>query len=102
MNNKPEWQQTLDSIQDDDTKIARLILLLSMPVESHEAIKYLISQAKKQGREEALDVAEDLWGLVCNVNGGNLGKETLEWHSAFTRIRKKYLKILSKLTKNNE
>lgn len=45
--------------------------------------------------EEQDDLLDDMWGLICNVNGGIVEEEKLEWYEAFKRIRDKYHTHLS-------
>jgi hypothetical protein len=38
------------------------------------------------------DLVDALFGLACNVNGGDLSKQTPEWREAFDRARDEYAK----------
>jgi len=52
-----------------------------------------IQQALAEERERMVekdDLLDDMWGLICNVNGGIVEKERPEWYEAFLRIRAKY------------
>jgi len=60
-----------------------------------------IAQAIAEERERVVDkddLLDDMWGLICNVNGGIVEKEKPEWYTAFLRIRAKYFVSLDKLT----
>ena len=41
------------------------------------------------------DLLEEMWGIICNVNNGNLSDERKEWFDAFLRLREKYFKYLN-------
>jgi hypothetical protein len=43
------------------------------------------------------DLLDDMWGLICNVNGGIVENEKEEWYQAFLRIRTKYFTNLDNL-----
>jgi len=54
-------------------------------------------EGKRDGEQD--DLLGDMWGLICNVNGGIIEKEKPEWYEAFLRIREKYFASLQdKLT----
>lgn len=41
------------------------------------------------------ELLDDMWGLICNVNGGRIEDEKEDWYKAFLRIREKYHLYLS-------
>lgn len=47
------------------------------------------------------DLLDDMWGLICNVNGGIAEEEKEDWYKAFLRIREKYHNYL-RITKENK
>jgi hypothetical protein len=55
----------------------------------------LIEEAKREAMEESDDLLDDMWGLICNVNGGIVENERPEWYGAFLRIREKYFKYIT-------
>ncbi len=62
-----------------------------------ESIHQAIAEDRERMREKD-DLLDDMWGLICNVNGGFVEKEKPEWYEAFLRIRDKYFSSLDKLT----
>ena len=64
------------------------------------------SQVRKeslaQGQRDADDLLDDMWGLICNVNGGIVENEKPEWYGAFKRIRAKYFNHLDTLSPSKE
>ena len=40
------------------------------------------------------DVLQDMWGLVCNVSGGNWEDQSPDWQKAASRIRDNYHQIM--------
>ena len=44
------------------------------------------------------DLLDDMWGLICNVNGGIVENEKEEWYQAFLRIREKYFEQITPIT----
>lgn len=46
------------------------------------------------------DLLDDMWGLICNVNGGIVEDEKPDWYEAFFRIREKYFKQITPITNN--
>ena len=58
-------------------------------------LKQLIEKLCCKHEWEKDDMLDDMWGLICNVNGGFLEKEKPEWYEAFLRIRKEYFALLN-------
>lgn len=47
------------------------------------------------------DLLDDMWGLICNVNGGIVEDEKPDWYEAFFRIREKYFKQITPINEDN-
>jgi len=63
----------------------------------NEIISHTISETLKEAVrviDRKDDLLDDMWGLICNVNGGIVEKERPEWYEAFKRIREKYFSQL--------
>lgn len=52
----------------------------------------------KERVKEKDDLLDDMWGLICNVNGGIVEDEKPDWYEAFFRIREKYFKQITPIT----
>jgi len=37
------------------------------------------------------DCKDSMWGLICNVDGGNFTNQSEEWMQAFESIKKQYI-----------
>jgi hypothetical protein len=59
-----------------------------------DTLSQVRSQSYAQGVKNSDDLLDDMWGLICNVNGGIVEKEKPEWYEAFIRIRTKYFNHL--------
>ena len=60
-------------------------------LKQQELLKEAVAEERVSGKDDLLD---DMWGLICNVNGGIVENEKPEWHTAFLRIREKYFNTL--------
>jgi len=48
-------------------------------------------------RMELAELIDDMWGILCNVSGGDWTKQSREWQKAVLRIRPRFFKLLNKI-----
>lgn len=75
-------------------------LTYSKSYQLHSKIRQALSSHTTYWKERVSkkdDLLDDMWGLICNVNGGIVENEKEEWYQAFLRIRTKYFTNLDNL-----
>jgi len=77
-----------------ETKLYQYLLVAGFTKEFDTLIETSYNAGLERAVEEKDDLLDDMWGLICNVNGGIVEEEKPEWYEAFLRIRNKYLSQL--------
>ena len=107
--NTPDTEEKIKQIVE---KVRYVEFLHGVPVELPNRTKELLRSSIREAissrdtywkEREAKkdDLLDDMWGLICNVNGGIVEDEKPDWYEAFFRIREKYFKQITPINEDN-